>query len=439
MKFSTRHFIACTLTGILLTATACSQELKIGQACPEVLLKNMINYHQAEARLSDFKSSLLILDFWGTGCLSCIQSFPKIDSLQKKFNGRVQFIAVNKESLDSTLRFFERKRRIQKPAIPFVTGDTALSALFPHVYVPHHVWIDSAGIVRYITDGYNATEEHIQQFLNGSDLSMNEKKYEAKDDYDSPLKAIADKKGLDHLESYSLLLHCISGMSFGNAAGIATENNHSFRLTQNCVSVAELYSVAFSENGKHDFSNANTVILEVKNKSRYVYPQDNNLKDEWVSNHSYIYELMIPAAEAAFIYQKMRQDLVRYFNLKGIIEKRKVRCMTLVRTTVKDYLKTKGSEPASNFWVTTDAPVRYILNQSFDRFVSALSIQSRHFKLDQPFIDKTNYTNKIDIQISTDALDNFDVKKLNSELKKYGLALQEQEILREVLVLRKAE
>ena len=439
MRFSKRYLFVCTFVSIVFADAASSQELKIGQRCPDIILKNIINYSIAESRLSDFKGKLVILDFWGTGCTACIQAFAKIDSLQKKFDGRVQFIAVNRESYDSTIRFFKRKNHIRKPSIPFVTGDAALSALFPHLYVPHHVWIDSNSVVQYITDGHNATAEHIQQFLSGNHPVLNEKKYEAKDDYYSPMMAIADKKGLDHLESYSLLMHCISGMSFGNSVGIAAERNNGYRLTQNCASILQLYTTAFSEGGKYDFSNSNTVMLEVNDKSKYVIPTDNNLKDEWDSNYSYNYELMVPAAESKEIYKKMQQDLFRYFNVTGIIEKRMVKCLALVRITAKDKLKSKGGKPASNFWVMTDEPVRYITNQNFDRFTGALLIRYQYIGFARPLINNTNYKGRIDIQLSVDAIDTFDINKINEELFKYGLTLKEQNTLREVLILREAK
>jgi thiol-disulfide isomerase/thioredoxin len=431
-----RQFIACMAAGILSAITANSQELTIGQKCPDILLRNILFYDRNQMNLSEFSGKLLILDFWGTGCTACIQAFSTVDSLQKKFNNQLQFIAVNRESPDSTIRFFRRRSHIEKPAVPFVTGDTLLSSLFPHLYVPHHVWIDSNKIVRYITDGYNATAEHIQQFLDGNPPALNEKKYEAKNDYNSALMAIADKKGLDHLESYSLLLHCISGMSFGNQSGMDEERPGTCRITQNCVSIVQLYTTAFSENGRHDFSSSNTVLLKARDKSKYMVPTDNNLWDQWVSNDSYIYELMVPAADAATIYKNMQRDLRRYFNLKGTIEKRMVKCMALVRTTAKDQLKTKGGQPFTNFWVMTDSPVKRMTNLDFAGFTDALSVAYRYRGFARPLIDNSNYKGKIDIEISANAWDNFDIHQLNRELGRYGLALREQNAQREVLILQ---
>lgn len=423
----------------LFTVSTNAQELKIGNICPDVPLKNIINYSVAETRLYDFKGKFLILDFWGTGCAACIRAFPKLDSLQKRFKDKLQIIAINKESLDSTIHFFKRMKHIKKPAIPFVTEDTALSKLFPHIYVPHHVWIDSNRIVQYITDGHNATAEHIERFLRGNDLVLNEKKYEAKYEYDSPLLALMDKKGLDNLESYSLLMHCVSGISFGNRADSFGLKKNAYHIVQNCTSILELYSIAYSENGKHDFSSSNTVLLEVKDKSRYMIPTNDNLMDKWSSNDSYSYELMLPAGQSKEIYKKMQQDLLKYFNVKGVIEKRSVKCLALIRINSKEALKSKGGNPSTNFWKLSGDSIKFMTNQDFEMFTNALSIAYKHIGFARPLIDKTNYRGRIDIQLSSDAFDNFNIDKLNAELYSYGLALRETNCLREVLILKEAK
>ena len=436
MKFNIGHLFACASLTILNVTQVKSQEIKIGQKCPEIVLKNIINYDRTEISLSDFKGKIVILDFWSTTCSACIQAFPKIDSLQNQFKDQLQFIAVNREKNEATVNFFKKKSHIKKPDIPFATEDTLLSKLFPHIFVPHHVWIDKSGIVRYITDGHNATAEHINAFLNGNDLSLHEKKYEANFFYESPLIALTDKKGIENLESYSLLMHCISGISFGNAIGNTMGTGKGYHITQTCASILQLYSIAFGEDGKHDFSNSNTVMLEVKDKSKYLIPTDNNLMDEWLSSYSYNYELMVPAAESKEIFKKMQQDLLRYFNLKGIIEKRNVKCVALVRINTRDKLKTKGGKPVTNFWILSNDSIRFMINQDFDKFATALSSSYQNVGFVRPFINSTNYKGKIDIQLSVDAFDKFDVNKLNKELNKYGLALREQNSIREVLVLK---
>lgn len=413
-----------------------SQEIKIGASCPDVILKNVLNFETDEIRIKDLRGKFIIIDFWGTHCGACISSFPKLDSLQKKYAGLLQIIAVNKEDRDYTTQFFTRMKHIKKPSIPFVTGDTLLSKLFPHVYIPHHVWIDSTGIVRYITDGYNATEDHIDIFLkNDSNLLLAEKKYEKTYFYENPMAALINKKGIDQLESYSLLMHCMSGITFPNAATSTTKNERANRITQTCSSIAQLYETAFNQDGKHDFSAENTIIYNVTDKSRFVIPKNNNLMDEWMKNFSFNYELMVPPSDGNILYEKMQQDLSRYFNAKGVIEKRLVKCLLLVQTGNAQVLRTKGGQPSTNFWIMNADSVRFMINQPFATLVTSLSLSYKAKKNDIPFIDVTHYKGNIDIQLSSEAITTFNLKSLRSQLKKYGLDLKIAKIQREVLVL----
>ncbi|TAJ47421.1 MAG: TlpA family protein disulfide reductase [Chitinophagaceae bacterium] len=425
-------FIAIALFIFQLCTRA--QEIKIGSVCPDVVLKDILNFQTDEIRFSDLKGKFIILDFWATSCGACIDAFPKLDSLQKKYQERLQIITVTRESKQITSRFFARMKHIKMPSVPFATSDTILSRVFPHMYVPHHVWIDSARIVRYITDGYNATEYHIEQFLKNNDLRLSEKKYEKNYAYNTPIEAIYTKTGIDQLESYSLLMHCLSGITFSNGASNTYGNEKPNRISQNCASIGQLYETAFNENGKHDFSAENTIIYNIKNRSRFVIPKDFNQMDEWKSNYSFNYELMVPETAADKLYQRMQRDLVTHFNVKGVIEKKMVKCLALVSTN-RQLLKTKGEKSSTNFWIMSADTVKFMVNQPFSSLVTWLSI-SRQGKInDMPFIDLTNYKGNMDIQLSTAATATFNIERLRFELKRYGLDLVTTLYPREVLVL----
>src|SRR5258705_5959636 len=59
-------------------------ELTIGDKVPDIVFENVLNYKNKKAKLSDFKGKLVILDIWSVGCISCIESFPKLEALQKQ-------------------------------------------------------------------------------------------------------------------------------------------------------------------------------------------------------------------------------------------------------------------------------------------------------------------------------------------------------------------
>src|ERR1700752_909783 len=93
------------------------KEVQVGEMCPDLELNNFINYSKSSARISDFKGKLLILDFWATWCGPCIGAFPKLDSLQKKFSGKLQILAITKEP-ENVVRFFYDKWPMSKGSLP---------------------------------------------------------------------------------------------------------------------------------------------------------------------------------------------------------------------------------------------------------------------------------------------------------------------------------
>ena len=69
--------------------------LKVGDCVPDYKLINLINYSSKTANLSDLKGKLVILDFWNSHCISCIESWPNLLRLQKEFDESLQIILIN--------------------------------------------------------------------------------------------------------------------------------------------------------------------------------------------------------------------------------------------------------------------------------------------------------------------------------------------------------
>lgn len=436
-----KKIIACCLFIVVITQyfRSNAQELTIGEKCPDVELTHIINYPVTKIKLSHYSGKLVILDFWGTGCAGCLADFKPFNELQHKFGNKIQIIMVNKESEDSTRHFFSLHPQIKLPdALPFVTGDTILSSFFPHQLVPHDVWIDSSGIIRFITDGYNTTSKHIQEFLEGEVLHLKEKNDNYHYVWYKPLIATVDSAALSKIYYYSYLMPSIDGYSLVVSRERINGSKMINRIRLNMASLLRLYSVAYGEEGKYDFSSRNSIILEVPDTSIFVYPKDNNLRDEFMENHSYAYDLQVPPSLANQLYKFMQQDLVRYFGYVGKVEKRKVRCLVLLRTGKEDKLRSEGGIPRTNLFSNTQDSVRYFINKPFSGFTSWLNYVFKAYVIPTPFIDATGYEGKVDIWISTSAINNVtNIPMLNKTLKRYGLILVEKDWPTNALIIRK--
>lgn len=154
------------------------KKINIGDSLPNYTLTNLINFPAKSTKLTSFKGRLLILDFWTFGCTACVASWPKLVKLQEKFKDKVQIVLVNiYDKPEGVLTFVKRQEKIlgYKMTLPIACGDKNLKVLFPHETVPHVVWVNNTGIVKYVTNGAYLNEETVDSIIAENEISMAEK------------------------------------------------------------------------------------------------------------------------------------------------------------------------------------------------------------------------------------------------------------------------
>jgi thiol-disulfide isomerase/thioredoxin len=412
-----------------------SQGLKIGEVVPDIEVKNISNYSSDKLRLSNFNKKLIILDFWSTNCSGCIKAFPKIESLQKTFKEDVQILLINRSSKDSTERFFSMRKKIFKPTLPFITGDTKFQKMFPHSGEPFYVVIDSLKRVQFFPEAI--TFASIKSYLGKGQIKSQQRKKQVY------LQSPIDERITSSVKYSSVLINTPSGFQLTKLKNDAFEG-----LTFNFLSILDLYLIAYNDktNYFHDgFIIPGRSILAVKDSFNYITPKNSELYDDWKENNSYSYQLTLPKKLKLNKYEIMRQDLKRCFGLEVKIEKRKVKCLTLVRTSTKDKIKSSGGiekdtyMPAFVMAAQIDS-VRSYLNKDYGSFSKRLRyIVEYYFK--QPFMDGTGYnkSSKVNMEMNGEVMDFFDLTAYKKELRKYDLDLQEKSWLIDVLVIKEAQ
>lgn len=341
-------------------------------------------------------------------------------------------ILVNRDSEEKTKEFFTKRKRLKIPRnVPLITTDSFLNKILPHQGVPFYAWIDGNGKLCYTTHE-QITVDKINRHIKGDSMLYTkaaDTKY---------LKTVFEKNVADQVKYGTLILK-----------GTDTLNLHidnpGDNIPYDCRSISDLYQFAYNESDNdaiYGFREHGRTILDVKEIEKYKYLPGTGY-DKWRGKYGYYYQSILPESLKKEKYQIMREDLRRYFNLAVRIEKRKVHCLVLVRTSGNDKLKTKGGEPAQTTFSVElktkdndpeNPPVRFVRNKSFQSlFAIFRSFGDWRFKI--KMIDSTGYNGNVDFEIKEDELENLTIEGLRKVLRRYDLDLVERYINMDVLIL----
>jgi thiol-disulfide isomerase/thioredoxin len=435
---------ACLLCS-LIQSYAQTQSLKIGDSVPDVEIKNVINHPTTSVNISDFKEKLVILDFWATWCTPCVASFPKLDSLQKKFKNEVQILPVTSEGKQKVTIFLQKMKLVKTLLPATATEDSILEKLFRHQVLPHYVWIKNGNVIA-ITGGEEVNEMNIRRIVENEKVIFNIKndlKYQIRysgDDVPTFMPSIEVKSKdetklirmpTSNLIFYSAITTYLEGLPMGY------HSYHPDIFTARNISILALYRVALFENSAGALNRfPGGLITEINDTILYDKIDVGHLRlrglpfNDWIRKNGYCYDIKVPPELTGQKFKIMLADLNRYFGalygIEGLMEKRKAKYLALVRTTQEDKLASKGGPRK----IEVDKFSIVIQNAYVDALIANLLQPLQKYP---PVVNKTGYKEKIDMQFTCDISN---LNALNKELQKYGLLLQEKEDVFDVPVIR---
>ncbi|RZM26954.1 MAG: TlpA family protein disulfide reductase [Pedobacter sp.] len=399
--------------------------IQVGQMVPDVVLSGLHNYKGKDgkvvssARLSDFRGKLLILDFWATWCSPCVAMIPRMDSLQRVFGDKVQFLSVAYQSDREVLPFIEKLEKLagRKYAIPMINGEKILHKMFPHTYLPHYVWIDKDGKLGAIGGLESINGNNITRFLAIGKLLT----ADGLAPLDSSIAKQA-KKMISSMKFSTFDPEINGGFSLRKGEGGKPSK---FVLRNNTIH--ELYNAAYG-NGLVWYGR-NRVVLEVADTARIWSNLQGADYRTWQANgNAFCYEQEVEEVYPLHRYKFMQHNLAILFpSYRCLVEKRLRRCLMLRRTTSEDLLKTKGGMSSYSSSMLGVKMVGY----NIGRFVSELNL----FFLgnsSMPVINGTEYQGLVDMELNVNPSN---IGQLNIALGKYGLSLKEEEMAIDVLVI----
>jgi thiol-disulfide isomerase/thioredoxin len=433
MKIIATLLMLAPLFGCSLSAQE-RLELKIGDSFPDHQFQGLLNYSKSRLNVQDYRGKLVILDLWATTCASCVSGWPKMLDLQKRFEGKLQIILLNKyEGIDVVKPYVERRRKLVNVdmTLPMICGDPAIKQLFPRNGVPRYVWIDSNGVVRSVTNSTSITASNIQKWISEGPFQLPQ----IIDDWERVNAAkpifVDGNGGSGHSDKFiwnSVLTKCVE-----NVPGIAVmfaNSDKGYSITVTGASIASLYALAHDPANLKDVVNLSFLIpnrVDVRsNDTSKFYNSRKNF--EFIPERSYDYQLISgkPVTRRQLL-DMMKDDLGRFFGYSAELRRMKKMCLIWTmgdssRVTYRGGIADifLGDSEAIFDGVTVSESVHYIGNGSSYMFSP------------YPIVDETGFKGKLGLRLDCNCKD---YNSLSREFRKLGmnLTLAEREV--DVLVI----
>ncbi|MCF6407021.1 TlpA family protein disulfide reductase [Chitinophaga filiformis] len=425
--------------------------LSIGAIVPDYKLQQVLNYKKTEISLSAFSGKALLIDFWAAFCQPCLAQFPKIQRIQEKYKEELQVITVTSDSLQKVIDLFENIRYQGFNLLTVARGaecktNDSLFFAFPHKYIPHYVWIDKNRIVRAVTGQDALNDDNIALLTSGRSLAAINKEvnivpaehpamyiYQEADIAEKMMlnDSIKGLIGYSMLSGYNRKYPSSSAIDY---TGIYAER----RIRTWNLPLGTMVRLAYGKMGKEiweqELTPAPRVFFNIRDtvllhKLMVDFKQAPDTTDDM-----YCYDLITAGKGRRQLMERMKEDLYRYFGVRGKFVQRKVWCYILSLVD-SSQLRTKGGGPyvSGNMYYLKLQNADFSLLAEHIRAYNEGSKTTRYKGLESGIIvDETNFSARVDVNINARMND---ISSLRMELSKYGLALLEGERSIEVLLL----
>jgi len=394
--------------------------LKEGDLMPDLSLSNdRINLPANIKNLYDFHGKIILLDFWNVYCAGCIKAFPKLEKLQREFDGDLQVLLVTTDSEDKVKSLFSRAEAA-RTSLPIIYADTTFSNVFP-LKIPHHAWLDSGMRLLAVATPDGATRDNLTAILSGDEPIFAKAAFRPDFLPNTPLiKSNVSDLNEDGVQ-YSFFSRYIPGISYRRGIAVDSLSGDTVRMSFYNTAPIDLIRMAWGGFADNDNTfglpgNLSKIFFETERKRDFVPPSSGGVSN-WYQKNSLCYEIMESSGVREDIRQRMKKDLNAYLGIDVRQEVRQVKCLKLVKTSEENTFKTDGgmrgvfSDNASNMLKFRKITAKQVVRN--------LAV----FLPDEIIVDGTKYDGLLDLDISRNYRGS--LIKTRSALNKYGLDLRE--------------
>lgn len=373
---------------------------KIGDVVPDFSLAILDG---DEASLYDLDYDIIILDFWATWCGPCIDGLPKMKEIEDTTDGRVKVLAITSEK-ESRIKSF---LSLQQHDLTFVLDTTrSINDYFPHATVPHYVILDKAKRVKAITHGKHVTVENITKLLNNEEVDIPMKKEKLGFNSDVSLSGSGDS----HVYQ-SILSHYHEGWPSMSQVQVGNDDELPRVFISNLTAGA-MIPIAYQMPRAR-------VLEELTDPDQFDFGNKANV---------FCYELVVPKTKKDQLFDYMKSDIVKFFDLNIYKEVRTVPVIVLKKDPSTGIeLKESTSEAASDQFIRYGQGLT-LVNDKLTKLTGFLEEI-----LGRPVIDETDLKGNYDLDIKVFYSD---LQLIPEELAKYGLKLEKKERAVEMLIVK---
>jgi len=115
--------------------------------------------------LHDFKGKTVVLNFWATYCVPCIEELPSLMQLQKQMGSRITVVAISEDDSQEKYHAFLKKYNVDLLTVRDPQQESKI--IYKTTAVPETFVIDKDGIIRRKFIGaVNWTAPDIVEYFN---------------------------------------------------------------------------------------------------------------------------------------------------------------------------------------------------------------------------------------------------------------------------------
>jgi len=154
--------VFCTVLIALASGCASGEKKPAQPQYPVAPEASLVSIDGVQSQLSSYRgSSVVLINFWGLRCQSCIEEMPFLEELHNKYGSRgLVVLGINTDGVDGTLlEKFLPQLPVKVTYSLIIDPDFALVDKFQMLAAPLTILIAKDGTVRYRHEGYEPEVE----------------------------------------------------------------------------------------------------------------------------------------------------------------------------------------------------------------------------------------------------------------------------------------